>query len=35
MEELKKLFLAVDITKREIESGTESYENLEGRLGNE
>jgi len=31
-EELKKLFLDLDITKREIEGGTESYENLERRM---
>ena len=31
-EELKKLFLAVDITKSEIENGTETYEELEKRI---
>ena len=31
-EELKKLFLAVDITKSEIENGTVSYEELEKRM---
>ena len=31
-EALQKLFLAVDITKSEIENGTESYEELERRM---
>ena len=33
-EELKKLFVAVDIAKNEIENGTESYEELERQMEN-